>query len=346
MHGFTAVDVHAHHLNADVVPPDPTAPHLVIEGPDGGRIMRGQETFRDVQPVLWDVSLRLAEMDRSGISHQVISPVPVTMEHACAPTTDPDYARSLNESIATATAASGGRLLGLGCLPLHDIKAALAELERCQQIGLLGVEVGTRVGDLDLDAPQLDEFWHACDASGAAVFVHPVHGGREVVRRAGAPYDLGVGMLTDTALAASALVFGGVLSRHERVRIALAHGCGAFPWAFPRLEVAAELAAQGTDTNWIELARRLYADTLVFDDEHLRLLVHRFGAGQLLLGSDAPFFPDQMAKSMQSVQNALHSGALPSGTDHVRLARNALDFLGLSDPAEPGAAPSATEGAA
>ncbi len=330
---LTAVDVHAHHFGTDVAAPtsrrDPAAPRLVVDGPDSGRIMRGDVTFRIVRPVLWDVGLRLAEMDRAGLSHQVISPVPVTMEHSCAPQTDPAYARSMNDSIAAACAASGGRLLGLGCLPLSDIGAAIDELERCRRIGLRGVEIGTRVGDLDLDAAELDEFWQACDATASAILVHPVLGGRSVVRRAGTPYDLGLGMLTDTAIAASSLVFGGILRKHRHLQVALAHGCGAFPWAYPRLRVAACLAGEGDPADWDQLARRLYADTLVFDDEHLRLLAHRFGAERLLLGSDAPFFPDQMAKSMQSIRDARRTGALPAHADHTFLARNALDFLGL-----------------
>ena len=219
---ITAVDVHAHYFGTDVAAPapqlDPVAPRLVVDGSDGGRIMCGDVTFRVVRPVLWDVALRLAEMDRAAIPHQVISPVPVTIEHACAPGTDPAYARSMNDSIAAACAASGGRLLGLGCLPLGDVGAAIDELARCRQIALLGAEIGTRIGDLDLDAPELDAFWEACDGTASAVLVHPVLGGRGVVRRAGTPYDVGLGMLTDTAIAASSLVFGGILRKHRHLR--------------------------------------------------------------------------------------------------------------------------------
>lgn len=49
--------------------------------------------------------------------------------------------------------------------------------------------------------------------------------------------------------------------------------------------------------------------------------MHRFGAERLLLGSDTPFFPDQMAKSMQSVRDAGRTGALPAHADPAFLAR-------------------------
>lgn len=329
---ITAVDVHAHHLGTDVPEPGPreSAPRLVIDSNSAGRIVCGEVTFRKVTSVLWDVAARLREMDAAGVSHQVLSPVPVTMEHACSTGANPAYAGWINESVAAACARSGGRLLGLGCLPFADVGKAIDELPRCLDLGLRGVEIGTRVGDFDLDAPELDAFWAACDRAGAAVLVHPIRGGQGVVRRAGQPYDLGLGMLADTAIAASSLVLGGVLGRYPNLRIALAHGCGAFPWAYPRLRVAAGLGGGGDPAVWDALTRRLYADTLVFDDEHLRLLVHRFGTDRLLLGSDTPFFPDQLAKSMRSLDEARRSGALPANADHDLLTSNALKFLGLA----------------
>jgi aminocarboxymuconate-semialdehyde decarboxylase len=222
------VDVHAHFLGPDLPAPDvPDAPRLVVDDADSGRILRGDTLFRRVTPSLWDVATRLADMDLAGITRQVISPVPVTMEHAAV---DTAYARAQNDAITAACAISYERLLGLGCLPLHDSRAAVTELDRIRDAGLLGVEIGTRVGDLDVDDLALAPVWRACAATGSAVLVHPVDEGRGVVRRAGPPYDLGLGMLADTALAASALVFGGVLERHPDLRIALAHGCGAFPW--------------------------------------------------------------------------------------------------------------------
>jgi aminocarboxymuconate-semialdehyde decarboxylase len=333
MPAATVIDVHAHHLGTDLPTPgprDPDAPRVIVDDETRGRIMCGDTTFRVVDSTLWDVSRRLREMDEAGVSHQVISPVPVTMEHAWGKDADPGYAAAVNDSIAAACAVSDGRLLGLGCIPSADVDAAVAELERCVGMGLRGIEVGTRIGDRDLDDPRFGPLWAACERLGAAVFVHPVLGGRGVVRRDGQPFDLGLGMLADTAIAAASLVFGGVLERFGGLRVGLAHGCGAFPWAYPRLRVAAGLNGEAKPELWDALTRRLFVDTLVFDDEHLRLLVHRFGVDRVLLGSDAPFFPDQMRKSVQSIDDARKSGALPIEAGHDLLARNALEFLGLA----------------
>ncbi|GAB3688159.1 amidohydrolase family protein [Saccharopolyspora tripterygii] len=334
MPAATAIDVHAHYLGTDLLASaghGADAPRLVVDDERRGRILCGESTFRVVTASLWDVGLRLRDMDEAGVSHQVISPVPVTMEHAWHPDADPAYAGSLNDLVAAACGRSEGRLIGLGCLPLADVDASIHELGRCVELGLRGIEVGTRIGSRDLDDPVLDPLWAACERTGAAVFVHPILGGQGVVRRAGQPFDLGLGMLADTAIAASSLVFGGVLEKYPRLRVALAHGCGAFAWAYPRLKVAAGLGGGATPELWDALTRRLYADTLVFDDEHLRLLVHRFGVERLLLGSDTPFFADQMRLSMRSIDDARKSGALPVEAGADLLARNALEFLGLAD---------------
>lgn len=329
-----AIDVHAHYFGAGLTAPsaaDPEAPRLEIDG-DSGRIMCGDRLFRRVPGSLWDVPTRIEEMAAAGIAHQVISPVPVAMEHAWAASTAPAYARMLNDSIAAACRDSAGRLFGLGCLPLSDPDEALVELARCRSMGLCGIQVGTRIAGTDLDDARWAPLWASCENDGAAVFVHPVDEGRTVVRRAGQPYDLGLGMLTDTAIAATALVFGGVLARHPRLKVALAHGCGTFAWAYPRLRVAAQLRGPATGRSdgpaeWDEQVGRLYVDSLVFDDEHLRLLAHRFGPDRMLLGTDAPFFPGQMAASVHSIDHAVRAGMLPNSAPE-QMTRNALEFLG------------------
>ncbi|QJY45152.1 amidohydrolase family protein [Pseudonocardia broussonetiae] len=316
---YRSVDVHAHHLGTDLPELPSGAPRLVVDAAGGGRIVTADGGSRTVPSALWDVGERLAGMDRVGLSHQVLSPVPEVMEQAWSD--EPLYARSVNDAIAGACAASGGRLIGLGCLPAAD---PAGELARCLALGLRGVEVGTRMGGLDLDADGFAGVWSACEAAGAAVLVHPVARGRDVLRRSGRQIEIGLGMPVDAAAAAFALVFGGVLARHPGLRVALTHGCGAFPWVYPRLRLVAPVG------EWDALVRRLYVDTLVLDAEHLRLLVHRFGADRLLVGTDSPFMPEQFAAAAGIVDAAVHAGALAESARPDVQVHNALAFLGLS----------------
>jgi aminocarboxymuconate-semialdehyde decarboxylase len=340
------VDVHAHHFPAGLCPParsagDPRWPYLVIDA-DGsaGRLMRGSDAFRVVKPATWDVATRLADLDDAGVGVQVISPVPVTQCSWADGNDAAEFLRAQNDLLAEAVAASGGRLYGLGSVPLQDVGMAIAELRRLTgELGLAGVEIGTRIRDMELDDTALRPFFAVAEETGMPIFIHPVDGHR-ATRRSAQPYEFGIGMLTDTALAASALVFGGVLEDFPDLRIALAHGCGAFPWTYPRTAYGAALTAGGPDPRRAgqleRMVRSLWADTLVFAPEHLRLVAGCFGAGHLMLGSDHPFLRDPLREALTTVRDAADQRILTQPEAAAVLGRNAADFLGLRPVLERG----------
>lgn len=146
----------------------------------------------------------------------------------------------------------------------------------------------------------------------------------------GQPYDFGLGMLTDTAMAASALVFGGVLERFPRLRVGMAHGCGTFGWAYPRLRRAHQQWGEGPVVAVDQRMRSLWVDTLVLDPEHLRLLVDRFGPDKVMVGTDYPFFPDVFVAAGDLVPDAAHAGIVQAGDVRSIVRDNALAFLGVS----------------
>lgn len=326
------VDLHAHWLGVDVFGDEGAAgpwPRLVVDSAERGRILIGDRPFREVRRALWDVDARLRDLDAAGIDLQVLSPVPVTFPYGADPAASTAYATAMNSSIARAVAAGGGRLAGLGTVPLPHTRDAVAVLESVMAgpTPLAGVEIGARIGTLELDDSLLLPFFEAAEALGAVVFVHPSDGGAGSVRRTGQPYDFGLGMHTDTALAASALVFGGVLARFPALRFVLAHGCGGFAWSYPRLRLGAELL-QGLPVAPIdERVRQLHVDTLVLDPEHLRLLVHRFGVDRLVLGTDHPFFPDQTSGARDLLAAAEADGTLPRGAAQQVFRTNGLALL-------------------
>lgn len=296
------IDTHAHFFPSGVGDPskgvDPRWPVLRPDAENSTHacIHQGETLFRRVNSQLWDIEDRLASMDTHGIEQQLISPVPIMLTTWADTEPAAAFAREVNDGIAAAVAGAGGRLAGLAGVPLQDVGAAITELERAMTtLGLAGVEIGTRVEGRELDDPQLAPFFAAAADLGAAVFVHPVDGGTGVVRRAGQPYDFGLGMLTDTALAATALLTGGVLDRHPDLRLGFAHGCGTLAWAAPRLDLALSIwGREGRSAAFDDLLRHLWVDTLVLDPAHLPLLVHRFGADHVMVGTDAPFIPGQL----------------------------------------------------
>jgi aminocarboxymuconate-semialdehyde decarboxylase len=237
-----------------------------------------------------------------------------------------DLSRRLNDHIAEVVRAHPVRFAGLGTIPLQDPALAARELERCmQELGLRGVEIGTHVdanphvpNELrNLDDRSLDPVWQAAEESGAAIFVHPWDMvGKERMPKYWLPWL--VGMPAETALAICSMIFGGVFERFPRLRVAFAHGGGAFPCTIGRIEhgfnVRPDLCATENQTNprsylaqtderGASTPARFYVDSLVHDPDTLRLLLKLFGVERIALGSDYPFplgeaHPGELIESM------------------------------------------------
>jgi aminocarboxymuconate-semialdehyde decarboxylase len=335
VHAGGPVDIHAHMMPRDLSPSASSGPwpRLEIDADGGsGRIMIRDQAFRRVGQTVWDVDARVHALDEAGISVQVVSPVPVTLTPA-APAADVSaYLREQNDLLAAMARQSSGRLRALGAVPLADPPAAAEELHRLAAVdGIAGVEIGTLAGDRPLDHPDLEPFFAAAEGDDMPVFVHPIAQATVTYRR-DEPYVFGMGMHTDTGLAGAALVFGGVLERFPRLRIALAHGCGSLPWTYPRLRYGAPLMPGYTgpadQDRFDQALRRLWCDTLVFDLRCVPLLVDRFGADHLLVGTDFPFMPTPLGDLADVPRRAADTGLLsPAEADRVGRA-NAEAFLG------------------
>jgi aminocarboxymuconate-semialdehyde decarboxylase len=329
------LDVHAHYFPSDLgnwaaVTGDDRWPSLAA-GDDGtGQIMLGERVFRQVRAPLWDLDARTAELDAAGVARQVISPVPIMLTYWAEAQLSLSFDRAVNDSIGEHVAKSHGRLAGLGALPMQDVTLAVAELRRCvRELGLAGVEIGTQPGGREMDDPDLAPFFDAAAELDAAIFIHPLDGGGSAIRRGGQPYDFGLGMLTDTAMAATALICGGVLDRRPSLRIGLAHGCGTFPWAAPRLRMATLLTSDpGKHATFEELAARLWVDSLVLDPEHLGLLTRRFGAGHVMFGTDYPFIPGQLEGARDFIRAAVTADVIDEQQGIAILDGNIRAFIG------------------
>jgi aminocarboxymuconate-semialdehyde decarboxylase len=328
------VDVHTHFFPAQL--PDLAArtgdgrwPSLTVDADGRGRIMRGADTFRPVAPVCWDVDARLEAMDEAGVDVQVLSPVPVTLTYWAEPALAVEFCRRQNDLLAGAAAEAPERFLGMGSVPLPDVDAAVSELERVVgELGLAGVEIGAEVAGHELDDARLRPFFAAAESLEVAVFIHPTDGAG-AIRRRGVPYEFGLGMLTDTAMAATALVFGGVLEAFPRLRVGLAHGCGTFAWALPRVARGASLAPGASSRESVdELVRRLWVDSLVFDPTHLPILFDRFGPDHVMLGSDFPFYPPAFGAATAVLIEGVERGLCTEEEAHDVMGTNGLQFLG------------------
>ncbi|MGH8115476.1 MAG: amidohydrolase family protein, partial [Rhodanobacteraceae bacterium] len=211
------IDTHSH-----ILPPnwpnlaekygDARFPVMVNAG-NHHRIYKDRKFFREVWQNSFDPEFRAEECRRLGVDVQVISTVPVLFSYWAKPNQARELHRFLNEHAAETCRKYPQRYAGIGTVPLQSPRLAIEEMEHCvEQLGLQGVQIGSHVGDRNLDAPELFPFFEAAADLGAAILIHPWDMmGKDSMPKYWLPWL--VGMPAEQSRAACCLVFGGVLER-------------------------------------------------------------------------------------------------------------------------------------
>lgn len=290
--------------------------------------MTGEQFFRDVDDRSWNAARRIEDMDRMGVGLQALSPPPVMFCYGADARATEAFARMQNENVAGVVARHPRRFVGMATVPLQDPALAVKELRYSRErLGLRAVEIGSCPGGRDFDDPELFPFFEACAELDVAVFVHPAAPLVGQERLTKYYFPLIVGNPLETAVAASKLIYGGVLERLPRLRVCFAHGGGAFPFTLARLDHGWRVRPEGPAAiprPPRDYARLLYFDSLTLSAANLRFLVEQFGADHVVIGSDYPF-------DMGSADpvGAVSEAGLPAAAREQIEGATALRFLGL-----------------
>jgi aminocarboxymuconate-semialdehyde decarboxylase len=331
------VDMHAHVIPGALDPvgerDDHRGPRVGPCDDERARLLETDRMRFTAAEAFFSAEARLEAMDASGVDAEVVSPMPPLLDYELSGAEGLELSRRVNEFIAELCRADPRRLLGMGMLPLQAPELAAAELAAVKDLGLVAVEIASNIGGRSLHDEAFTDFWAEAERLQVPVFVHGMpadFGGR-------LPDGLipvaGFAVGADAALAASAIVTGGVAERHPHLRLAFSHGAGGFPLMLPRAQYFwgktwnEEASGEGEGPSPAELARRFYYDGLVFDRRALQYLIEMVGHRQVLVGSDFPAMPRE-----QPCGRTLRALELAPDVFEDIAWHNAFRFLGIEAP--------------
>ncbi|MGE0714785.1 MAG: amidohydrolase family protein [Alphaproteobacteria bacterium] len=313
-----AVDVHAH--LAPILPDriaglpgivwKPEADTLQIDG----AALAAPSVFRPERLIAW--------MDERRVARAWISiPPPLYRlgldEAACRPWLD-----YVNDGLLEYAARFPDRLTPLLYLPIRHPALATETIRRhvAQGRNRFAAAAGHADSGCILSGPYHAPMWAALDEAAGFLFLHPSKGcdGRLD------PFFLHnlLGGPTETAIAAAHLAMSGILDRHTRMRICLAHGGGTAPAVVGRLERGRAVRRPGADVGQRPPTlsfRGLCADCITHSAPALHLAAEVFGRERIFFGSDWPFsmgLPDP-EKQLADVDPALRAKICAADPDRM-----------------------------
>jgi aminocarboxymuconate-semialdehyde decarboxylase len=245
-------------------------------------------------PKLSSIEVRLKDMDAMGIDIQAVSPAPQQTYYWTDPGEGQELARMVNQRLAEIVAKWPERFVALGTVPLQDSGLAVSELTHCvKTLGLRGVEINPSVNGMDLTDSRLalEKFFAKAQELDVVIFMHPV-GFTQGERLMDHYFNNVIGNPLETTVAASHLIFDGVMERHPRLKVVLPHAGGYLAHYWARMDHAwkarpdCHTIIKKKPTSYLE---KFYFDTITFDRAMLKNMIERYGAEQVVLGTDYPY---------------------------------------------------------
>jgi predicted TIM-barrel fold metal-dependent hydrolase len=236
------IDVHAHFLPPGAVP----------------RAVPAQNFVASPMPT-WTPEFALDFMDRHDIATQLLS-LPQALSK--------DEARRINEYGATVGKRYPGRFGLLAALPMDDVEATLSEITFAfDQLNADGVVMVTNYGGNYLGNARFEPVFAELNKRSATIFIHPINPAGYDCVACGRPGPV-IEFTFDTCRSVTDMLYAGVLSRYNDLKLIVSHAGGPLPTLAPRLSTIgtlpwvahpAELTQEAVRTQ----LTRLYFDTAI-----------------------------------------------------------------------------------
>ena len=301
--------------------------HRGFPGPD---VVWSQTIKRDELAELGEA--RLADMDQSGISVQVLS-VAGPGADLVAGQRGAAMACAYNDALAEACTRHPDRYRGFAHLPMLAPQQAADELERAvRQLGFCGALVNGATDGRFLDDAAFEPMLARAEALDVPIYLHP---GIPVSAVRNAYYDGLPGNFSfslalptwgwhyDTAIHVLRLALSGTLDRHPKLKIIVGHMGEALPFMLDRIDetTAAEAKVRLRRSVRETILDQVWITTSgFFTLPPFMAALLSFGIDRIMFSVDYPFASNARARAFLD--------ALPvSPTDRAKIAHGTADRL-------------------
>lgn len=257
---------------------------------------------------------RLQVMDETGIYAQIVYPNILGFGGQATAKVGPELRQVCveiyNDAMAEMQEASNGRFFPMALLPWWDVNKAIKETERCQAMGLRGININSDPhyhkdddGNLipDLASQHWDPLWAACESMEMPVNFHigASEQSMDWIGQQGWPSltrdlrsGLGGAMLFfNNGRVVANIIYSGLLDRFPKIKfVSVESGVGWVPFMMEAIDYQlAEIAAPKTfQMKPSEYFKRNFYACFWFEQEGLDDVLRRVGIDNCLFETDFP----------------------------------------------------------
>jgi aminocarboxymuconate-semialdehyde decarboxylase len=303
------IDIHSHVVPSDVFGKAGRHGPDITQEPGGPFVMRIGSFSWALPPnmspeSLDDPAIRIEGLDSRGVDMAGISVTPPFYLYNIEPDLAASFSAAVNDSMAKYCSAYPDRLFFMATVPLGQVDAAVAELQRANGLGARGVSVGYNPCGRSLASEYFWPFYEAAETLGMPLFMHPEALGQDSDNADKSSDDderydwhslIGLmegqlgGFLYGDTVSCGLLMLGGVFDSFPNLNVCITHGGGAIPYQFGRFEYAARIEPSVRCKKPLaEYLPNFYFDTIVHELRSRQFLVDYVGADNVVVGSNFP----------------------------------------------------------
>jgi len=229
-------------------------------------------------------------MNKAGIDIHVLTLTTPSVERE-KPETGKKLAQLANDGYRDIIEKNPERFTALAALPLQAPKAAAEELERAvTDLGLRGGTLMSNINGKPLDSKDLSPVYEQAVKLDVPLYIHPTS---PINSKAMEDYRLVpiLGFGVDTSLAILRLVFSGTLEKYPKLKLVASHLGGVYPYIRGRIETGynaypeCKVNISNPPNHYL---KKLYMDSIIYDNDVLMSSIAFCGAEKIVLGSDDP----------------------------------------------------------